>query len=99
MARSRLPRSKRSGILGIGMKRRRVRMRMAVETGGQVADAMQAFRKLIGSNDMLAYLSMMAPRLVELRRVLKPTGSLYLHCDPTASHFLKLIMDAVFGSR
>ena len=70
----------------------------AVEAGGQVADAMQAFRKLIGSNDMLAYLSMMAPRLVELRRVLKPTGSLYLHCDPTASHFLKLIMDAVFGS-
>ena len=70
----------------------------AVETGGQVAEAMQAFRKLIGSNDMLAYLSMMAPRLVELRRVLKPTGSLYLHCDPTASHFLKLLMDAVFGT-
>ena len=46
---------------------------------------------------MLAYLSMMAPRLVELRRVLKPTGSLYLHCDPTASHYLKLLLDAVFG--
>ena len=59
---------------------------------------MQAFRKLLGTNDMLAYMSMMAPRLVELRRVLKPTGSLYLHCDPTASHFLKLLMDAVFGS-
>ena len=58
---------------------------------------MQAFRKLLGTNDMLAYVSMMAPRLVELRRVLKPTGSLYLHCDPTASHFLKLLMDAVFG--
>ena len=58
---------------------------------------MQAFRKLVGTNDMLAYMSMMAPRLVELRRVLKPTGSLYLHCDPTASHFLKLLMDAVFG--
>ena len=70
----------------------------AVETGGQVAEAMQAFRKLIGSNDMLAYLSMMVPRLVELWRVLKPTGSLYLHCDPTASHFLKLLMDAVFGT-
>ena len=68
-----------------------------VEAGGQVAEAMQAFRKLLGSNDMLAYMSMMAPRLVELRRVLKPTGSLYLHCDPTASHFLKLLMDAVFG--
>ena len=68
-----------------------------VEAGGQVAEAMQAFRRLLGPNDMLAYLSMMAPRLVELRRVLKPTGSLYLHCDPTASHFLKLLMDAVFG--
>ena len=56
-----------------------------VEAGGQVAEAMRAFRRLLGSNDMLAYLSMMAPRLVELRRVLKPTGSLYLHCDPTAS--------------
>ena len=68
-----------------------------VEAGGQVSEAMQAFRKLLGTNDMLAYVSMMAPRLVELRRVLKPTGSLYLHCDPTASHFLKLLMDAVFG--
>ena len=47
---------------------------------------------------MMAYLVMMTPRLVELRRVLKPTGSLYLHCDPTASHYLKLIMDSVFGS-
>ena len=69
-----------------------------VEAGGQVSEAMQAFRKLLGTNDMLAYMSMMAPRLLELRRVLKPTGSLYLHCDPTASHFLKLLMDAVFGS-
>ena len=68
-----------------------------VEAGGQMAEAMQAFRKLVGTNDMLAYLSMMAPRLVELRRVLKPTGSLYLHCDPTASHFLKLLLDTVFG--
>ncbi len=68
-----------------------------VEAGGQVAEAMQAFRKLLGTNDILAYMSMMAPRLVELRRVLKPTGSLYLHCDPTASHFLKLLMDAIFG--
>jgi site-specific DNA-methyltransferase (adenine-specific) len=46
---------------------------------------------------MLAYLAMMAPRLVELQRVLKPTGSIYLHCDPTASHYLKMLMDAVFG--
>ena len=46
---------------------------------------------------MMAYLAMMAPRLVELRRVLKPTGSIYLHCDPTASHYLKMLLDAVFG--
>ena len=70
-----------------------------VEAGGQTAEAMQAFRKLLGTNDMLAYMSMMAPRLVELRRVLKPTGSLYLHCDPTASHYLKLLLDAVFGPK
>ncbi|MHB1244150.1 MAG: site-specific DNA-methyltransferase [Gaiellaceae bacterium] len=58
---------------------------------------MLAFKQILGQNDMLAYLSMMAPRLVELRRVLKATGSIYLHCDPTASHYLKLLMDAVFG--
>ena len=68
-----------------------------VEMGGEVANAMHAFRTLLGTSDMLAYLSMMAPRLVELRRVLKPTGSLYLHCDPNASHYLKLLLDAVFG--
>ena len=56
-----------------------------------------AFRQFIGQNAMMAYLVMMAPRLVELHRVLKPTGSLYLHCDPTASHYLKLLLDAVFG--
>ena len=69
-----------------------------VEQGGRVADAMRAFRTLLGGTDMLAYLAMMAPRLIELRRVLKPTGSIYLHCDPTASHYLKLVMDAVFGA-
>lgn len=65
--------------------------------GGKVSEVMQAFRLFIGENDMLAYLTMMAPRLVHLHRVLKPTGSLYLHCDPTASHYLKLLLDAVFG--
>ena len=70
-----------------------------VEAGGLVADAMRAFRTMIGPSDMLAYLAMMAPRLVELHRVLKPTGSLWLHCDPTASHYLKLLLDAVFGPR
>ncbi len=68
-----------------------------VEQGGRVAETMRAFRTMIGGSDMLAYLAMMAPRLVELRRVLKSTGSLYLHCDPTASHYLKLLLDAVFG--
>lgn len=68
-----------------------------VEKGGRVSQAMQAFRSFLGTNDMLAYLSMMAPRLGELRRVLKPTGSIYLHCDPAASHYLKLLMDAVFA--
>ena len=70
-----------------------------VEAGGRVSQAMQAFRTFLGENDMLAYLAMMAPRLVELRRVLKPTGSLYLHCDPTSTHYLKLLLDAVFGPK
>src|SRR5436309_2497067 len=70
-----------------------------VEAGGGIARALQAFRVVIGESNMLAYLSMMAPRLVELHRVLKPTGSLYLNCDPTASHYLKLMLDAVFGAR
>jgi DNA modification methylase len=70
-----------------------------VEAGGRVAEAMRAFRTLLGGTDMLAYLAMMAPRLVELRRVLKDSGSIYLHCDPTASHYLKLLMDAVFGAQ
>lgn len=69
-----------------------------VEGGGRVADALRAMRTFLGENDMLAYLSMMAPRLVELRRVLKPTGSVFLHCDPTASHYLKLLLDACFGA-
>ena len=68
-----------------------------VEAGGRVSQAMQAFRTLLGDTDMLAYLAMMAPRLVELRRTLKPTGSIYLHCDSTASHYLKMLIDAIFG--
>ena len=64
-----------------------------------VKEMISAFRQFIGQNAMMAYLVMMAPRLVELRRVLKPTGSLYLHCDPTASHYLKILLDAVFGKQ
>ncbi|HBH13864.1 MAG TPA: site-specific DNA-methyltransferase [Clostridiales bacterium] len=72
--------------------------REVVEKGGDVSRAMQAFRLLLNDSDMLAYLSMMAPRLVEMHRVLTPDGSIYLHCDPTASHYLKILMDAVFGA-
>lgn len=68
-----------------------------VERGGNVSKALQAFRMFLGDSDMMAYLAMMAPRLVELKRALKPTGSIYLHCDPTASHYLKMLMDSVFG--
>jgi len=68
-----------------------------VTKGGKVADCLQAFRTFLGPCDMLAYLVMMAPRLVELRRVMKQTASIYLHCDQTASHYLKILMDAIFG--
>ncbi|MCI0342889.1 MAG: restriction endonuclease [Planctomycetales bacterium] len=70
-----------------------------VEGGGKVADALRAFRTFLGESDMMAYLAMMAPRLVELRHVLKPTGSIYLHCDPTASHYLKMLLDGIFDPR
>lgn len=63
------------------------------------AEMLRAMREFLKENDMMAYLSMMAVRLMELQRVLRTTGSLYLHCDPTASHYLKLLMDAVFGGR
>lgn len=69
-----------------------------VTKGGKVADCLQAFRTFMGPCDMLAYLVMMAPRLVELRRVMKSTASIYLHCDSSASHYLKMLMDAVFGA-
>jgi len=63
----------------------------------KVADLIIALRGFLGSNDLMAYLAMMAIRLVELQRALKSTGSIYLHCDPTASHYLKLVLDAVFN--
>ncbi len=66
---------------------------------GAVAEMLRAMRSFLGENDMMAYLAMMAVRLLELHRVLKSTGSLYLHCDPTASHYLKILLDAVFGAR
>ncbi len=65
----------------------------------QVATAIKALMDLIGHNQMMAYLVMMAARLIQLQRVLKRTGSLYLHCDPTASHYLKILLDAIFGTK
>ena len=67
------------------------------QQAGKVGELLAALRSFLGQNDMMAYLTMMAQRMVELHRVLKHTGSIYLHCDPTASHYLKLLMDSVFG--
>lgn len=64
-----------------------------------ISELMLALEKIIGRNDVLAYLTMMTIRLVELKRVLKQTGSLYLHCDPTASHYLKIVLDVIFGKK
>ncbi|CAN5594108.1 site-specific DNA-methyltransferase [soil metagenome] len=64
----------------------------------QVGRMIESFRSFIGQNQMMAYLTMMAVRLKELHRVLKPTGSLYLHCDPTASHYLKILLDTIFSA-
>ena len=66
--------------------------------GDDVARLLAAFVSALGRNDVTAYLTMMAPRLLELQRVMKPTASIYLHCDPTASHYLRVLMDAVFGA-
>lgn len=68
-----------------------------IHTGGGSARILAALRSSLGENDMMAYLAMMTVRLTELHRVLKPDGALFLHCDPTASHYLKIILDAVFG--
>jgi len=71
-----------------------------VTEGPQKLSALvQALRSFLGTNNMMAYLTEMAIRLVEMHRVLKPTGSLYLHCDPTASHYIKLLLDAIFGPK
>jgi DNA modification methylase len=64
-----------------------------------VVELMEALHSFLKHSPMMAYLAMMAPRLVELHRVLKPTGSLYLHCDPTASHYLRVVLDGIFGNK
>ncbi len=68
------------------------------DSPNEVSQLIGALRGFVGANQMLAYLVMMAIRLIELHRVLKSTGSLYLHCDPTASHYLKIVLDAIFGA-
>ncbi len=71
---------------------------LTLATGpSQLGQLLRSLRAFLGSSNLMAYLAMMAPRLVELHRILKPTGSLYLHCDPTASHYLKLLLDATFS--
>ena len=70
---------------------------LIVHAPPKVSTAIEALMNLIERNQMMAYLVMMTARLVELHRVLKPTGSLYLHCDPTASHYLKIVLDTIFG--
>src|SRR5436309_737382 len=72
---------------------------LLTEAPDHVAKMIDSLRDFIGENQMMAYLVMMAARLVELHRVLKPTGSLYLHCDPTASHYLKILLDTIFDPR
>jgi site-specific DNA-methyltransferase (adenine-specific) len=71
---------------------------LITKTNDKISNLMQALEKTVGHNDVLAYLTMMTIRLIELHRVLKPTGSIYLHCDPTASHYLKIVMDAIFNA-
>jgi site-specific DNA-methyltransferase (adenine-specific) len=71
---------------------------LTTQAADHVSRLIAALREFIGTNQMMAYLVMMAARLVELHRVLKPSGSLYLHCDPTASHYLKIILDTIFGA-
>lgn len=68
-----------------------------VSGGGQPSAMLRGMREMIGTSDMLAYITMMTPRLIELHRVLKSTGSLYLHCDMTASHYIKVMLDSIFG--
>lgn len=72
---------------------------LVTDINGDVGAMIGALRGVIGENQMMAYLVMMAARLVQLHRVLKPTGSLYLHCDPSASHYLKVVLDTIFGAQ
>jgi len=82
-----------------GMESEKAFREVVTTSSGDLSNLLQSFRAFLGTNDMMAYLTMMAIRLGELQHVLKPTGTLYLHCDPTASHYLKILLDAMFGVR
>jgi DNA modification methylase len=69
----------------------------AISSGSPAVSVLRALRVFLGQSDLMAYLAMMAPRLIAMRRVLKPTGALYLHCDPAASHYLKIVLDGIFS--
>jgi DNA modification methylase len=84
---------------GVGDQAEREYAEIMHQGNTALSDLMAALRVFLHENDLMAYLVMMANRLIELHRVLKPTGSLYLHCDPTASHYLKILMDAIFKSK
>jgi len=71
---------------------------LVTDISGEIGTMIGAMRSFIGTSPVMSYLVMMAIRLHELRRVLQPTGSIYLHCDPTASHYLKVVMDTIFGA-
>ena len=72
---------------------------LLVEEGGRIGDTIQGLRQFLNETPMMAYLVMMAIRIVEMHRILTPTGSLYLHCDSAASHYLKIVLDAIFGTK
>jgi site-specific DNA-methyltransferase (adenine-specific) len=69
----------------------------ALASGSPVAPMLRSFHQFLGGCPMMAYLAMMAVRLIEMHRILTPSGSLFLHCDPTASPYLRILLDAVFG--
>ena len=81
-----------------GMEAEAAYKELIVDIGGQIGDTIEGLRKFLNETPMMSYLVMMAIRIVEMHRLLKDTGSLYLHCDPYASHYLKILLDAVFGT-
>ena len=70
-----------------------------LESGTEIASLIRGLKDVIGINSMLAYITMMTIRLIEMRRLLKKNGNICLHCDPLASHYIKIVMDAIFGAR